>query len=225
MSSRIDIFCLNVRTVGRMNDKELQVVQAAHRVFFRYGFARTTMGDIAKEAGLSRPALYLVYPGKVEICRAVVVWMTESMLVTITSTSNADWPLERKLLHAFELSIATLYDKIVANPATQDLLALEGPIPGLEHAYIKLQLYVACLLEGPLKSSGFRATASEIARALVSAIRALKLEATDGKDFRRMMALHIALVCASLGQQPAEMHRQQKRGSVEGNSRRNPEST
>jgi AcrR family transcriptional regulator len=37
--------------------KEERVIAGATEVFLRYGFARTTMGDIAERVGISRPAL------------------------------------------------------------------------------------------------------------------------------------------------------------------------
>ncbi len=35
-------------------DKETRVIEAAKRVFVRYGFRRVTMQDIAEEAGILR---------------------------------------------------------------------------------------------------------------------------------------------------------------------------
>jgi AcrR family transcriptional regulator len=207
------------------SDKELQVIQAAYKVFFRYGFARTTMGDLAKEAGLSRPALYLIYPGKAEVFQAVVEWMTESMLDTIASTLKADWPLERKLTHTLEVSIAKGYDEVKAHPDAQDLLSLDSQMPGLEHAYLKLQMCLADLLEDSVKASGLKATANEIARTLMSAMRGFKLVATDGKDLRRLIALQVALVSSALGQSARETHGHQKRSSAESKARRTTAST
>jgi len=199
------------------SDKELQVIQAAYNVFFRYGFARTTMGDLAKEAGLSRPALYLVYPGKAEVFQAVVEWMTDSMLDTIASTLRADWSLERKLAHALEVSIAKGYDEVKAHPDAQDLLSLDSQMPGLEHAYVKLQMCLADLLQDSVKASGLKATADEIARTLMSAMRGFKLVATDSKDLRRLIALQVALVSSALGHAAPGVHSHQKvsSGSVE----------
>ena len=54
------------------SDKEKQVLEAAYGVFFRYGFARTTMADLTDTTDLSHPALYLIYPGKTEIFETVI---------------------------------------------------------------------------------------------------------------------------------------------------------
>ena len=77
------------------SDKERRILEAAYGVFFRYGYARTTMGDLASAAGLSRPALYLVYPGKAEVFAAVVEWFIASTLAAMRASLDDGWPLER----------------------------------------------------------------------------------------------------------------------------------
>jgi AcrR family transcriptional regulator len=52
--------------------KEQRVARAAKSVFLKYGYNRVTMSDLAEAAGMSRPALYLVFPKKEDVFRAVV---------------------------------------------------------------------------------------------------------------------------------------------------------
>lgn len=182
------------------NDREKQVIEAAYGVFFRYGFARTTMGDLAKAAGMSRPALYLVYPGKMEVFQAVADWMSDNMLETFKADLKLDWPLERKLMHVLEVSIAKPFEQVKANPDAHDLLAMDSQMPGLDRVYGKLQAYLSDLLEDAVKQSGLKTTASELARTLMSTMRGFKLAAKDGKDLRRLMALQLSLTMAALGQ-------------------------
>src|ERR1700743_1005431 len=47
-----------------------QIIAAALAVFGRYGYQRTSMDQIAKAAGISRPALYQHFSGKDDIFRA-----------------------------------------------------------------------------------------------------------------------------------------------------------
>jgi AcrR family transcriptional regulator len=49
------------------------IEQAAFNVFARKGSEKATMADIAREAGLSAGALYLYYPSKADLLRAVCV--------------------------------------------------------------------------------------------------------------------------------------------------------
>ncbi|MFC6085117.1 TetR/AcrR family transcriptional regulator [Sphaerisporangium aureirubrum] len=48
------------------------VLAAALAVFGRYGFQKTSMEAVAKAAGISRPGLYLLFPGKEELYRATM---------------------------------------------------------------------------------------------------------------------------------------------------------
>jgi len=180
-------------------DKEQQVVEAAYGVFFRYGYARTTMGDLASAAGLSRPALYLVYPGKAEVFQAVVEWMSETMLRAIETSLKEDWPLERKLQHALELSIAKGYDEVRVHPDAADLLSLDKEVPAVEETYARLQAFVASLLGNAVQESALKVTSAELARALLGAMRGFKLVAKDGKDLRRLIATQVAVTVAALG--------------------------
>jgi AcrR family transcriptional regulator len=59
------------------------VIKVAISVFLRYGYAHTTLADIAKAAGLARTALYLVFSDKEAIFSAVVETMVAEKLSDI----------------------------------------------------------------------------------------------------------------------------------------------
>jgi len=65
--------------------KRQRALDAGARVFLRFGFARATMGDIARAAGMSRPALYLIFCGKEEVFEAVVAQWSENSLARIAT--------------------------------------------------------------------------------------------------------------------------------------------
>lgn len=54
------------------SEKIERVVSAAQQVFIKYGYRRTTMGDLAEAGEISRPALYLLYANKEALFRAVI---------------------------------------------------------------------------------------------------------------------------------------------------------
>lgn len=49
-----------------------QIAEAALRLFARYGYKRSSMEDIAKEAGLAKATLYLHFKGKDDVFRAML---------------------------------------------------------------------------------------------------------------------------------------------------------
>ncbi len=51
--------------------KRARLLEAARTVFARYGFKRASMADIAAEAGVSRPALYLWFRSKQDVLKSL----------------------------------------------------------------------------------------------------------------------------------------------------------
>jgi AcrR family transcriptional regulator len=59
--------------IAREPDRRDTIAEAARLCFERWGVARTRMDDIAKEAGVPRPALYRYYPSKDALVMEVMV--------------------------------------------------------------------------------------------------------------------------------------------------------
>ena len=53
----------SVLSLGEVSSAELRVVQAATRCIGRWGLAKTTLDDVAREAGVSRATVYRLFPG------------------------------------------------------------------------------------------------------------------------------------------------------------------
>ena len=49
----------------------VRILEAAERVFRQYGYAKTTVADIAKELGMSTANIYRFFGSKVEIHQAL----------------------------------------------------------------------------------------------------------------------------------------------------------
>jgi len=53
-------------------ERTTEILNTAQELFGKYGFAKTTMSDIAKQLGLSKASLYYYYPDKDSIYLAVI---------------------------------------------------------------------------------------------------------------------------------------------------------
>jgi len=56
------------------DEREAQILRAAAAVIIRQGYDKTTMSDIADEAGVSRGTVYLYFKGKEELFEALLYW-------------------------------------------------------------------------------------------------------------------------------------------------------
>ena len=58
--------------MGRPDGKEKEILDAAEKVFAQYGFRKTTIGDIVREAGVARATVYKYFGTKDEIFMAAL---------------------------------------------------------------------------------------------------------------------------------------------------------
>ena len=102
--------------------RDVEIVQAARTVFARYGFGKTTMADIAAEAGVARQTLYNAFPGKEEILRAAVRLTGEETLEAVKLGWREADSLEEKLTIFLELGPIAWFEAIRAAPDLAELL-------------------------------------------------------------------------------------------------------
>ena len=176
--------------------KRQRVIEAASLVFRRHGFAQTSMDNIAVAAGMSRPALYLVFPNKEEIFAAAVHYMGDAALEALRQGLAQRSSLEEKLLFTCEQWAGRGYDRMKENPDAKDLT--DPAFPPVREVYEKLQRVIAELLADSVRRSGLRATPDQVARIIVASMRGFKEVAKDGADIRRMLAVQISILVRGL---------------------------
>ena len=104
------------------DSKKAKVIEAAQSVFFRYGFKRVTMGDIASAAGISRPALYLLFCNKEEVFEATLRAFTAKALGEVRTGLAADATPRERLAHAFEVWAIQPYLLLMSSPDAKELI-------------------------------------------------------------------------------------------------------
>jgi len=114
--------------VARNPDKEEKVLNSAHHIFLRFGYNRTTMSDLAKAAEISRPALYLIYPNKEAIFRAVITRYYEQTKQHSEQAIQASPTLEAKLAASMKLWIENVYQEVANAPERNEIYELSYTI-------------------------------------------------------------------------------------------------
>ncbi|MGH3118970.1 MAG: TetR/AcrR family transcriptional regulator [Gaiellales bacterium] len=99
-----------------------RILSAAFTLFGRYGFRRTSMEDIANEAGLSRTALYLQFRNKEEIFRELAAGLHEEALLGAEAALDGNQPLADRLRAAVEAKTLKMIEIIQASPHGSELM-------------------------------------------------------------------------------------------------------
>src|SRR5882757_9235059 len=187
--------------------KESKILEAAKTVFLRYGFRRVTMSDIAAEAGISRPALYLVFANKEEVFKAAVRLLATASLNQIRHGIESIPAVEARLKYAFEVWSVQPFELMASSPDAKDLIEcghgfakelmdqinceFEQVLTGI------LKPLVQPLNRKPAKSS---LSAGEISRLLSMSVHGFKEYAGSAAQLRHMIADLLTLTRAEIAQ-------------------------
>jgi AcrR family transcriptional regulator len=98
------------------------ILEAALTCFGRHGFRRTSLEEIAQEAGLSRTALYLHYENKEAIFRALATRLHERALRAAGEAARAPGPAGDRVAAVLEAKYGLFFDVVQASPHAAELL-------------------------------------------------------------------------------------------------------
>ena len=105
-----------------MGEREQRIVDAAIAVFSRYGVKRTTMNDIAGEAGIVRQTLYNVYANKDEVLRAAIRLHADRALTAIEAECADASSLGDQLDIVFRHLVVEPFELIRATPHADEII-------------------------------------------------------------------------------------------------------
>ncbi|MES0882718.1 TetR/AcrR family transcriptional regulator [Roseibium sp. SCP14] len=105
-----------------MTELRQKILEAAVRVFMRYGVGKTRMNDIAQETGIARPTLYASFKNKDEILSASILHYSDLSLAGIRHEWDHLEKLSDKLDVFYERAIIASFQIITASPDARDMI-------------------------------------------------------------------------------------------------------
>ena len=190
-----------------MRDKNrLQVIAAATLVFARYGFKRTTMNDIAREAGVSRSTLYGLFSGKEELLQASMIQYMDDAIIGINEHLDDTMSLDRQLALVFEWVVVRGFELTRQTPDAKDIVDGVHPVwtDALQEKYAEIISLVVGLLkpyDKQVRAAGMNTR--DLAQLLCAASGSLKKVAQNASHLRKMHSDLIALATAALRDSPS----------------------
>ena len=177
-----------------MEARKAAAVEAATVVFLRYGYARTTMAELAAAAELSRPTLYELFPGKDELFAAVIEQLSQRTIRQYRDMLPRLKTLRMKL-HHFCGEWATHGLKLVErHPDAKDLFDLRFPaVRQMYEDFIRFLVEVI-MHENP----SAKISVDKVVRNLVFSLRGLKDAAKNVKHMETLVELQVDVFLATL---------------------------
>ena len=85
------------------------VLESATRIFSQYGFKKASLSDIAREAGVSKTAIYLVAPSKADLYFEILQDRLSSCTAQVSRAIRVDIPADQQLPAALQLELSHLH--------------------------------------------------------------------------------------------------------------------
>jgi AcrR family transcriptional regulator len=167
--------------MDRDDARRALVIAVAFDVVTRYGFKRTTMDDLARAAGMSRPALYLLYKNKTDIFRACLEDFIHVTQQLVSACFNSGMSPIDETIAALIAGIVAPMRKIMDTPHGAELIELKESLAGdLSQQWIRMleteleQGLSAALARGQLQLPNDSVTTAQIAGFLADAAEGIK---------------------------------------------------
>ena len=105
-----------------------RALEAARDVFARYGFQRAGMADIAREAGVSRPALYVWFDNKAALFKALAEHLKDDALTGAREAWRDDADFTTNLEATILAKDLTFFRLLHASPHGAELMAVDATV-------------------------------------------------------------------------------------------------
>ncbi|MBV9850013.1 MAG: TetR/AcrR family transcriptional regulator [Armatimonadetes bacterium] len=133
-------------------DIRQRILEAAEERLWRYGFRKTTIDEIAGDAGVGKGTVYLHFDSKEDIGLAIIAQFKEANLTTVQEIArDSRRETVQKLKDMLASPILTAHRRCIASPEAQEMVIAVRPHiqarmrPYLEH---EIALIAEVLEEG-----------------------------------------------------------------------------
>ncbi|HVZ69266.1 MAG TPA: TetR/AcrR family transcriptional regulator [Rhizomicrobium sp.] len=108
--------------MAEKEDVRTQIVEAAKKRFSHFGYAKTTMAEVATDCSMSPGNLYRFFPGKLDIAEYIATQDFEKHLQHLAALADAPDKTARQRLHdlLFE-ELRRTYNKLESDPRAYEI--------------------------------------------------------------------------------------------------------
>ena len=139
-------------------DTRQQILDAAMERILHYGYAKTTMSEIAKDCGMSAGNIYRFFASKLDIAEAMARKFNGEMYQNYAAIVREKKPAAQRMREFFEFSMSSTFQAIEAKAKileVAEVLSDERPLYFNEQL-AQERVYLVQLLEDGIREGVFR---------------------------------------------------------------------
>jgi AcrR family transcriptional regulator len=190
---------------GDREGRRAAILDAALRVFGQYGYRRTSMDDIAQEAGIGKGTIYLSFASKDEVFQALSQSLSERMLADAETARHRPGTTEDKLAAMSAAWFGRYVETIQHSPHAAELMDAKHRLSAglVSRASTRFKRLVRDVLAeaataGELDFESAGLTADTAAELLIASARGLESSATSPAGYRRYLNTLVHVMVAGM---------------------------
>ena len=190
---------------GDAETRRAAILDAALRVFGQYGYRRTTMDDIAREAGIAKGTIYLSFASKEEVFQALSRRLAQRMLAGAETARHRPGTTAGKLTAMHTAWFGTYAETIRRSPHAAELLDAKhrlsaGLVTDAGRRYQRLvrDVLAEAAATGELDLDTAGLTADTAAELMIASARGLESIAASPAAYRRHLDALVRVMIAGL---------------------------
>jgi TetR/AcrR family fatty acid metabolism transcriptional regulator len=160
----------------RTETREL-ILDAVDTLFGRSGYARMTIEDVAREAGIGKGSIYLHFASKEDLALSSIDRLIERLLAELRELAASDRPAADRLARMLETRVLYRFDNV-----NQDSRSLDAMLAGIRTAFLvrrevwfemEAEVFTAVLADGAASGELDADDPAATARLLLTATNSL----------------------------------------------------
>jgi AcrR family transcriptional regulator len=175
------------------SERREQVVRDATPLFQHFGFAKTTMADVARAAGVSRPTLYAEFPDKTTLFGLVIDTLATQTIAQIGEALSGEQRLRERLLLACRTWVQSGHDLVTANPDAADLF--DPRFEAVQAANVAFERFVAEILPAQSEGVSGSLSAERMSRMISLSLQGFKRFTHTQEELDALIESLIDVVC------------------------------
>lgn len=197
------------RETPNLKDKHEAILTAAFSLFGHYGYRRTSIDDIAQEAGIAKGTVYLYFKSKEEIFRALSQQLLDRVWATAEAAAGAPTSVAERLRGVLEAKFGYFFELLHRSAHVREILDAKNQLCAdlfaqADRRYTRLLTNVIedAIVRGELRLTQVAVEPSEAAELLIrstSGIGTYGTAAPSLSAFRRHLDALVRVFVVGLG--------------------------
>lgn len=184
----------------RAEETRHRIVSAATMLFRRYGFKRTSVDLLAKEAEVAKPTVYAYFEDKEAVFRAVVEHVCDEIVTAAELESVRDATVEERIVGMLAAKLTRYFELVQASPHAAELMGSQSAlgaelIDKADRAFVKL--LVGAISDG-LAPERLGMSAQQAAAMMIRAASGAAYDATSVATHRKHLGEIVRAMTAGM---------------------------